>query len=141
MNPVPTRYQEYALEAQLDAFFRNQVREKLGGLVLKMAPTMVGVPDRLVIAYQNLYLVELKTETGKLSPVQKSWHYRVNQLGVEVYTLRGRGQIIGWIRQRALEIDGTKRRELSRSRLTMCCSGCDGEDCRTCPKPTPKKED
>ena len=88
-------------EAQLEAIFSRGVRS-LGGIVVKLAPTMAGVPDRLVLLPESrFYLVELKTETGQLSPIQTAWHYRANRLGTPVATLFGEAEVRKWIRERA----------------------------------------
>ena len=93
MHP-PTRKE---LEASLEAYFRKSVKEKLGGHVVKLAPTEKGVPDRLVmLPGGRLVLVELKADGGRLSPAQEYWHERAKDLGTEVVVLEGRGQIHQW---------------------------------------------
>ena len=96
-------------ESQLEYLFVKAVRGALGGTVIKLAPTMKGVPDRLVILPGGLmYLVELKTEVGRPSPAQRVWHENVKKLGVTVYTLHGPVQIKAWVRDRAQEVMGMK---------------------------------
>ena len=88
------------LEAQLERVFRSRVRMVLGGMVIKMAPTTVGVPDRLVLLPGGgLILVELKTEKGKLSDAQREWHLRARRLGTKVVVLRGLEQIQTWVEE------------------------------------------
>jgi hypothetical protein len=85
-------------EAQLEAFFRKRVR-MLGGHTIKLAPTEKGVPDRLVaFPGGRLFLVELKTDTGSLSPAQVVWHSRMDDLGVRVHVLYGADGIVAWLR-------------------------------------------
>lgn len=92
-------------EAQLEEIFRRRVRQSLGGIVSKLAPTTAGMPDRLVVLPGGrVYLVELKTETGSLSPIQMEWHKRVKDLGAPVHVLYGEEQIREWIRERAAEV-------------------------------------
>jgi hypothetical protein len=92
-------------ENQLEAFFRTRVRA-LGGIVIKLSPIHRGTPDRLVLLPEGLkYLVELKTEVGRTSAAQDVWHDRARELGHPVVTLRGRADIIVWLRHRAREID------------------------------------
>jgi hypothetical protein len=92
-------------EAQLEEIFRRRVRQVLRGVVSKLAPTTAGMPDRLVILPEGrLYLVELKTETGVLSPIQKEWHQRVKALGTPVYVLYGGEDIRQWVRDRVNEV-------------------------------------
>ena len=85
-------------EAQLETIFRDRVRS-LGGLAIKMAPTERGVPDRMaVMPGGRIYLVELKTETGVLSPIQRHWHDRLAERDVGVVVLRGEGGVKEWVR-------------------------------------------
>ena len=59
-------------ESSVEARFVKAVRER-GGLCLKfVSPGNPGVPDRIVITPAgSVFFVELKTETGRLSEVQK----------------------------------------------------------------------
>src|SRR5664279_2540991 len=85
-------------EAQLETLFRKRVPLVLGGIVWKLAPTTAGIPDRLVmLPGGRMFLVELKTETGRLSPIQREIHHRLAELGIHVYTLRGRAQVLLWV--------------------------------------------
>lgn len=98
-------------ERQLETLFRMRVRQVLGGMVVKMMPTVAGVPDRLVLLPANpgwlprLELVELKTNTGRLSPIQVEWHKRAASLGVPVTVLHGLGEIDVWVHDRARQYD------------------------------------
>lgn len=65
-------------------------------MVVQLAPTVVGVPDRLVLLAGNMHLVELKTNTGRLSPAQVVWHARAAAAGVTVVVLRGREEVVSW---------------------------------------------
>ncbi len=58
--------------------------KRLGGRAYKfVSPGNSGVPDRLIILPGGkIYFVELKTDTGKLSPLQR----------VQIQTLEGLGQ-------------------------------------------------
>lgn len=90
------------LEAHLEAYFRKRVRLALGGVVVKLAPTLAGIPDRLVILPEGqIFLVELKTDMGALSPVQTVWHSKVRALGSPVYVLFGKDEIDRWVRSQA----------------------------------------
>lgn len=86
------------LESALEQIFRKRVR-LLGGYTVKLAPTERGIPDRLVIfPGGRMFLVELKTNTGTVSPIQKAWHQKVEKLGVQVYVLYGVDGVINWLR-------------------------------------------
>lgn len=104
-------------EAALEAFFRHRVR-LVGGHTIKLAPTERGVPDRLVMMPGGrLYLVELKTPDGALSPIQKLWHERMRtRFGIRVHVLHGRAGVLAWLR-RVVSLDepGQPRRRTRRS--------------------------
>lgn len=85
------------LESDLEARLRLRVRA-IGGMFVKLAPTVRGIPDRLVILPGGrMYLVELKTTTGRLSPAQVQWHRQAAELGTTVVVLYGPVQIDNWI--------------------------------------------
>lgn len=113
------------LEAGLEDWFRARVRER-GGLVVKLIPTFKGMPDRLVLWPDGrTFLVELKTETGVLSPIQRHVHAKLHDLGHPVYVLAGRAQVLTWLRARAQDSprSGTKR-----ANGRGACPAC-GKDC------------
>lgn len=96
-------------EAQLERFFHSRVRQGLGGHVLKLAPTEAGTPDRLVLLPGGrMYLVELKTESGRLSPIQLAWHRRALRLGTRVHVLYGRAGIRDWLVKQGNLMTGTR---------------------------------
>lgn len=84
------------LERDLEARFRKRIRAA-GGMVIKLAPMQAGVPDRLVLMAGRMHLVELKTETGRLSAIQIHWHQRAAAIGVTVVTLSGLAEVDQWI--------------------------------------------
>lgn len=87
------------LEASLEGYFRKKVR-LVGGRTEKLAPTTKGMPDRLVLLPEGrLYLVELKIDSGRLSPAQVVWHSRAAELGTEVHVVTGRAGVDAWIRE------------------------------------------
>lgn len=88
------------LERSLEQFFQKAVRERLFGRAVKLAPIDKGAPDRLVLLPGGqVYLVELKTNLGRLSSAQEVWHERARELGTEVIVLKGRDEINGWVRK------------------------------------------
>lgn len=96
-------------EAMLEALFRTRVR-LAGGLAFKVAPTTKGMPDRLALfPGGRIYLVELKTDKGTLSPAQRVWHERAAHVGVRIHTLYGREQIIQWVADRMRDYDPPSR--------------------------------
>lgn len=105
------------LESALEGFFRKRVR-LAGGYTVKLAPTERGIPDRLAIfPGGRLFLVELKTEAGRLSPIQKVLHDRLREnFDVKVYTLAGRDQVVEWLRRVVGAHDPVSREPVRRSR-------------------------
>lgn len=84
---------ESAVEAALHRYVK-----KVGGLSFKLAPTVKGIPDRLVILPGgNIHLVELKTSGGRLSPAQLLWHDRAAQRGVTVTVLHSVEEVRAWL--------------------------------------------
>lgn len=85
-------------EAALERFLQKQIRA-VGGVAFKLAPTHKGLPDRLVVMPTGrMYLVELKTDVGRLSPAQEVLHARLAKLSCPVVTLYGMAHIKAWIR-------------------------------------------
>ena len=78
------------LESTLERRFVNMVR-KAGGRAYKfVSPGSLGVPDRIAILPRGrIWFVELKTETGRLSPVQKRQIDTLRSLGMNVFVLWG----------------------------------------------------
>jgi hypothetical protein len=96
-------------ESSVESFFRRRV-QLLGGYTFKLAPTEAGVADRLVVMPGGrMYLVELKTEDGTVSPIQEVWHRKIRRVGGKVHTLYGRGQILNWLRIVTSADDPAKR--------------------------------
>jgi len=69
-----------------------------GGYSLKIMPVIAGSPDRLVIFPPGrLFLVELKTPTGRVRPIQQVMHDRLGALGAPVAVLNSSAAIDAWI--------------------------------------------
>lgn len=99
--PGPTE-----LEADLETFFHARIRA-VGGITLKLMPTQSGAPDRLVLfPGGRIALVELKRTAGRLRPIQILWHDRAADLGHRIPVLKGRGEILAWIRDQCDEACG-----------------------------------
>jgi hypothetical protein len=64
-------------------------RSPIEAKVLKGLGVVSGVPDVFIIAHGKPYALELKTETGKLTPVQRSTHVLLQAAGVEVAVAYG----------------------------------------------------
>lgn len=89
------------LEADLEGKFYRMVKGILRGEIVKIAPTETGIPDRLVVLPgARFHLVELKTETGVVSPKQKFVHAKYARLGVHVWVLEGEQAMLDWVADR-----------------------------------------
>lgn len=76
-------------ESAVERLLAERVR-RLGGLSYKLLPSVVGMPDRMVIMPGgSITLVELKAQDGRLDPAQRLFHARLAALGVEVRVVRG----------------------------------------------------
>ena len=105
------------LERYSESLLHDTVK-RAGGLTIKLAPTHAGIPDRLVLLPPGqLYLVELKSETGQLSPIQISWHDQAARTGVHVHTLHGPDAVRRWVRERLDEAHDTDDASQERQRL------------------------
>lgn len=83
-------------EASIELHLRRRVKA-MGGMCEKLAPINSGAPDRLVIMPGGrMVLVELKTESGRIRPIQKMWHARALECGVKVVVLAGRAAVDAW---------------------------------------------
>lgn len=83
----------------------------LGGRCVTLAPTTLGVPDRLVLLPGGrIYLVELKDHGGRLSAHQELWHQSAERLGSPVIVLVGAEGVDRWI----AEVGGPPRRAATR---------------------------
>lgn len=85
------------LESTLESRLSRRVRA-LGGMSIKLAPIIVGTPDRLVLLPGGrMVLVELKTDTGRLSPRQVAWHAEAARREVPVVVLHGAKEMDEWV--------------------------------------------
>lgn len=81
------------LESRIEAYLSDRVVEA-GGMVAKLVPVVAGLPDRLVILPGGVIrLVELKSPTGRLRPVQVAWHKKAAKRGVVVPVLSSHDDI------------------------------------------------
>lgn len=81
-------------EARIEKHLVDGVK-KLGGLCLKfVSPSSVGVPDRLIItAAGRVIFVELKTESGRLSKMQKYMIGEMRKRGADVRVVKGLDEV------------------------------------------------
>lgn len=69
--------------------------KKMGGLCLKfISPGNAGVPDRIILLPGGVVrFVELKTETGRLAPIQRAWLTKLQKLGFDAQVLYGMEEV------------------------------------------------
>lgn len=69
-----------------------------GGLSIKLAPIVAGLPDRLVLLPGGrLFFVETKAPGGRLRPVQRVMHARLGGLGFPVVVLSSPEGVRAWL--------------------------------------------
>ena len=86
-------------ESDLEKYFKQEVL-KAGGYAVKLdAKHQAGLPDRLVIWPGRMELVELKTDKGQISKIQKWFHKLVRGYGLEVKIVRGKGGVDEYARR------------------------------------------
>lgn len=85
------------LESYIERQFMQIVRAR-GGMAVKLAPTIAGIPDRLVLWPDGTsHLVELKTKTGPLRAIQVHRHKQLKAMGHVVVVLRGELEMLDWL--------------------------------------------
>ena len=85
------------LEKEIEKHLNNLVK-KSKGLSFKWISTVPGVPDRIVFINQQVFLVELKTATGKLSPRQEIVFDDIGEQGFPVHVLHSKEDVEDFIR-------------------------------------------
>ena len=77
-------------ERDIENWLRQQI-ESMGGLAFKfVSPGNNGVPDRLAVLPGGvIYFIELKTDDGRLSPIQDWQQDRLRYRGANVVTING----------------------------------------------------
>lgn len=87
------------LERQIEAYLVKRVKE-VGGIAYKfVSPAHRGVADRVVcLPGGGVVFVELKTETGALSPLQEQFAKDMTRLGQNYIVLRSREEVEAFIR-------------------------------------------
>ena len=87
-------------EKTIEKWLRRQI-ESMGGQAFKFtSPGNDGVPDRLAVLPGGLiYFVELKTDRGRLSPLQVWQQDRLDALGCQVRTIRGMDEAAAFIEE------------------------------------------
>ena len=96
------------LEKDIEAWLNKKIKE-LGGLSYKfVSPNNPGVPDRIYIFSEGLvFFVELKTEIGRMSNIQKWQRQRLQEKGCRFYLVKGMDQARAFIQEVQHEVHPT----------------------------------
>jgi hypothetical protein len=85
--------QHLAWRAHPDAFCFHVplggYRKPIEAAILKSIGTIAGVPDLICILYGRVFAMEIKTERGRVSDVQRVIHERLRRAGAEVAVVFG----------------------------------------------------
>lgn len=85
------------LERELEKHFAKEIK-RLGLMTLKLQIMgRRGWPDRLVVHNGTVYLAELKTEHGELSPLQEGTFAKLKARGIFVIILRTKTGITNYL--------------------------------------------
>ena len=85
------------LEKDIEKYLIKRIKQ-LSGHCYKWQSSVTGVPDRIVILNEKIMFVELKTQTGKLSPRQVLVFDELGEAGFPVHILRSYDDIEELIR-------------------------------------------
>ena len=91
------------LEKDIEAYMTAQVKARGGRSYKFVSPAHRGVSDRIVImpgASKQpavVWFVEVKTEVGRLSPLQEAFRRDINSLGGNYVCLYGKKDVDLWL--------------------------------------------
>ena len=87
------------LEKQIEAYFVKRVKE-IGGVAYKFtSPAHRGVADRVVcLPDGQTWFIELKTEGGRLSALQKVFQSEMARMNQKYACLWSKEHVDGWIK-------------------------------------------
>jgi streptogramin lyase len=89
------------MERDIERYLVRRVTQ-LGGVAYKfVSPGRVGVADRIVLLPGGVvWFVELKTATGRLSPLQKVFAADMRRLGANYIVIRSKEEVDKWMLNR-----------------------------------------
>ena len=89
------------MERDIERYLVRRVTQ-LGGVAYKfVSPGRVGVADRIVLLPGGVvWFVELKTATGRLSPLQKVFAADMRRMGANYIVLRSKEEVDKWMLNR-----------------------------------------
>ena len=86
------------LEKEIEKHLVRLVK-KSKGLSYKWISSVTGVPDRIVFINQKVFLVELKAQTGRLSPRQEVVFDDLGEQGFPVHVLHSKEDVEDFINE------------------------------------------
>ena len=82
------------LERDIERYLVRRTIEHGGKAYKWVSPGHVGVADRIVcLPGGRVWVVELKTATGRLSPLQKLFAADMRRMGINYIVLRSKGEV------------------------------------------------
>ena len=87
------------LEREVEAYLVKQVEGRGGKAYKFVSPAHRGVADRVVVLPGGaVWFVEVKTETGRLSPLQEVFRREINRLGGNYMCVYGKTGVDEWVK-------------------------------------------
>ena len=90
-------------ERDVEKMLVREVRRAGGEAYQWISPGNDGVPDRIVILGGKVIFVELKSERGRLSPVQKLQIEKLRKLGQRVEVIKGAKGVEEFLRREVMQ--------------------------------------
>jgi len=85
------------LERDIERYLVRRAIEHGGKAYKWVSPGHVGVADRIVLLPGGVvWFVELKTATGRLSPLQKVFAADLRRMGMNYIVIRSKGEVDQW---------------------------------------------
>lgn len=80
-------------ESTIEQYLVTETKKRKGYCIKLLG--VVGLPDRMILLPgARVIFVEVKTITGRLSPLQKQWQIWLGVLGFKVLILRSKDQVV-----------------------------------------------
>ena len=87
------------LEREIETYLVKQVEGRGGRAYKFVSPAHRGVADRVVVLPGGaVWFVEVKTETGRLSPLQEVFRREINRLDGNYMCVYGRAGVDQWMK-------------------------------------------
>lgn len=104
-------------EKNIERFLTNKMKEMGGASYKFISPGNAGMPDRLIITKTGgVFLVELKTEKGRLSKIQKAQIKKLRDKGVKVFITYGFNEVEDFLK----EVERYDRARSTQISKTLC---------------------